>query len=386
MFAATHAALALAPDPRAHDGAIRPMLDRRLFGVRELTPRRFGWTVLFIALFTLWSTVPNMVAEDGLLPSAATLAKYLSEFSAGYTLWMVPAMIAVSIADNLPLEGVRRTLALAAALALAALISVSATRYAGLCFGACTPFSAWSNVAELARQGVDMFTYTSAIAVAFFSRRRDRTIAAALHASEIARVDSERARLNTVLQAMQARVEPAFLLGALQDVRARYATDRVAGGRMLDLLIQYLRSALPHMREVHSTLEREASLLRSYLGILAMRSDGALAVTCRFDDVLAGARIPPMILLPLMATAARHHAASGTINISAREIERRMRIALTVQGGIARGIAQSSAVSDVRERLRAIYGDRASLIVDRTDDALQLIVEIPHERTDRSHR
>ena len=126
--------------------------------------------------------------------------------------------------------------------------------------------------------------------------------------------------------------------------------------------------------------------MRSYLGILAMRSDGALSVTCRFDDVLAGARIPPMILLPLMATAARHHAASGTINISAIEIERRIRIALTVQGGIARGIAQSSAVGDVRERLRAIYGDRASLIVDRTDDALQLIVEIPHERTDRSHR
>jgi histidine kinase len=378
MSVATHAALALAPDPRADDGAIRPMLDRRLFGVRELTLRRFGWTVLFVALFTLWSTIPNVVAADGLRPTAATLAKYLSGFSAGYTLWMVPAMIAVSIADNLPLEGIRRTLALAAALALAALISVSATRYAG--------FSAGSNVAQFARQGVDMFTYTSAIAVAFFSRRRDRTIAAALHASEIARVDSERARLNTVLQAMQARVEPAFLLGALQDVRARYATDRVAGGRMLDLLIQYLRSALPHMREVHSTLEREASLLRSYLGILAMRSDGALAVTCRFDDVLAGARIPPMILLPLMATAARHHAASGTINISAREIERRMRIALTVQGGIARGIAQSSAVSDVRERLRAIYGDRASLIVDRTDDALQLIVEIPHERTDRSHR
>jgi hypothetical protein len=378
MSVATHAALALAPDPRADDGAIRPMLDRRLFGVRELTLRRFGWTVLFVASFTLWSTIPNVVAADGLRPTAATLAKYLSGFSAGYTLWMVPAMIAVSIADNLPLEGIRRTLALAAALALAALISVSATRYAG--------FSAGSNVAQFARQGVDMFTYTSAIAVAFFSRRRDRTIAAALHASEIARVDSERARLNTVLQAMQARVEPAFLLGALQDVRARYATDRVAGGRMLDLLIQYLRSALPHMREVHSTLEREASLLRSYLGILAMRSDGALAVTCRFDDVLAGARIPPMILLPLMATAARHHAASGTINISAREIERRMRIALTVQGGIARGIAQSSAVSDVRERLRAIYGVRASLIVDRTDDALQLNVAIPHERTDRSHR
>ena len=113
MSAATDAALDLARDTHTHEGAIHPMLDRRLFGVRELTPRRFGWTVLFVALFTLWSAVPNIVATDGLRPSAATLAKYLPEFSAGYTLWMVPAMIVVSIADNLPLEGVRRTLALA---------------------------------------------------------------------------------------------------------------------------------------------------------------------------------------------------------------------------------------------------------------------------------
>jgi LytS/YehU family sensor histidine kinase len=109
-----------------------------------------------------------------------------------------------------------------------------------------------------------------------------------------------------------------------------------------------------------------------------MRSGGALAVTCGFDDALAGARIPPMILLPLIATAARERAALGTININAREFERRVRIALTVQGGIARCIAQSSAV-EIRERLLAIYGDRASLVVDRTEDAVQVIVEIPHE-------
>jgi LytS/YehU family sensor histidine kinase len=129
----------------------------------------------------------------------------------------------------------------------------------------------------------------------------------------------------------------------------------------------------------HSTLEREVSLLRSYLGILAMRSDGALSVACHFDGALAGARVPPMILLPLVATAARDHAASGTATVNAREIEGRVRIALAAQGAIARCIAQSSKPAEVRERLLAIYGDRASLIVDRADDAVQLIVEIPHE-------
>ena len=379
MSVTAQASLDLPLDSRVDDGAIRSMLDHRLFGVRELTLRRFAWTLVFVALFTLWSTLANVVAGDGLHASFATWANYLSTFSARYTSWMVPAMIAVGIADNLSLTGIRRTLALTAALALAASISVPAVEYADQCLAGCAEFRSGKNVTQFLQQVIDIFAYTSAIAVAFFSLRRDRTIAAALHASEIARVDSERARLNTMLQAMQARVEPAFLMEALKDVGALYASDRDAGGRMLDLLIQYLRSALPQMREAHSTLAREASLLRSYLGILAMRSGGALAITCGFDDALAGARIPPMILLPLIATAARERAALGTINISARELEHRVRIALMVQGGIARCIAQSSTAGEIRERLLAIYGDRASLVVDRTEDAVQVIVEIPNE-------
>ncbi len=379
MSVATDAALSIAVDSRASDGSIRRVLDHRLFGVRELTLRRFGWTALFVVGFTLWSTVPNVLAADGLHPSLANIAKYLPYFIAQYTLWMVPAMIAVSIADNLPLDGVRRTLALAAALAFGALIYVPVTLYSDPCLGDCAGFSVWGGVRELALRVVGIFSYTSAIAVAFFSNRRDQAIAAALHGSELARVDAERARLKSVLQAMQARVEPTFLLEVLRDVGALYTSDRVAGGRMLDLLIQYLRSALPQMREAQSTLKHEMSLLRSYLGLLAMRSDGALSIACRFDDALGGACVPPMILLPLVATAAREHTASGTATVDAREIDGRVRIVLAAQGAIARCVARSSAPAEVRERLQAIFGDRASLIVDGSDDAVQLIVEIPHE-------
>jgi LytS/YehU family sensor histidine kinase len=155
---------------------------------------------------------------------------------------------------------------------------------------------------------------------------------------------------------------------------------------MLDLLIQYLRSALPQAREAHSTLEREVSLLRSYLGILAMQSSGALSVACRFDVALAGARVPPMILLPLVAVAAQQRDAAGTATVDAREIDGRVRIVLAAHGAIAQCIAQSPESAEVRERLLAIYGDRASLIVDRVVDDVQLIVEIPHERTDSGRR
>jgi Histidine kinase len=385
-MSATDAAIEISADWRADAGATRRRLDHHFFGVRELTLRRFGWTALFVAGFALWSTMGNLFAEDGLRPSLATFAKYLPTFIAKYALWLLPAMIAVSIADGLPLHGIRRTVTLAAALALGALISATAAPYVEPCVSDCAQLFDWRRVRGLLVRAVEVFAHTSAIAVAFFSHRRDQSIAVALHASELARVDAERARLNTVLQAMQARVEPVFLLEALQDVAARYTADRLAGGRMLDLLIQYLRSALPQMRKTYSTLEREATLLRSYLGFLAMRSDGTLVVACRFEPAVARALVPPMILLPLVASAAQHRAESGTLTVDAREIEGRVRIALAGQGAIARYIAQAPAPAEARERLLAIYGDRASLIVDRTDDAVQVIVEIPHERTDSGHR
>ena len=45
------------------------------------------------------------------------------------------------------------------------------------------------------------------------------------------------------------------------------------------------------------------------------------------------------------------------------------------------------ALDDVRGRLAGLYGPRAALAVDRTaDDRVQVILEVPHERSDRSDR
>jgi LytS/YehU family sensor histidine kinase len=186
---------------------------------------------------------------------------------------------------------------------------------------------------------------------------------------------------------MQARVEPAFLQDALRDVAALYETDRKTGGHLLDLLILYLRTALPQMRKSDSTLEREVGLLRAYLGILALRSGGELAVACNFDPALAEARFPPMVLVPLVATMTRANASAGVIKVDAHGPDHRLRIAIAASGAITRAVAESAALRDVHERLAALYGERASFVIDRpSDDALLMILEIPNERADRGDR
>lgn len=349
------------------------LLNYDLFGIRGLTLQRFGWTTVVVTIFAVVSTIGNAFAVEGPLPSLATVAGYATTFLLFYAYRFVPAMIAVTLADNLPLQGARRVIALTLALLLSASIISLSSECADRCSSLDLTILVFHN-----------FLITSAIAVACFARRLEQKVATALHASELARVDAERARLQSELQTMQARVEPTFLLNALHDVGMLYESDRKGGGRMLDLLIQYLRAALPQMRETHSTLERDIGLLRSYLGILALQSNGKLTVAFRLDETLADARIPPMLLVPLVAGATPGHSSSGTVKIDARLLDGRVRITLTAQDAIARRIRNSPALSEIRTRLKAIYGDRATFAVERNDCASRLILEIPFERASSS--
>ena len=72
--------------------------------------------------------------------------------------------------------------------------------------------------------------------------------------ARIARAESERHQLEknvleARLQLMQAQVEPHFLFNTLANVQHLVETDPQSASRMLDSLIQYLRAALPQMRE-----------------------------------------------------------------------------------------------------------------------------------------
>ena len=67
------------------------------------------------------------------------------------------------------------------------------------------------------------------------------------------------------------------------------------GQEMLASLINYLRAALPSMRQSGSTLSRELELARSFLTILKMRMRERLGFSIDHDPALENARVPPML-------------------------------------------------------------------------------------------
>jgi sensor histidine kinase YesM len=209
--------------------------------------------------------------------------------------------------------------------------------------------------------------------------------------AEMARATSRRRTLESRLQAMQARVEPQFLFNTLAQVKQHYDSDAALAGKMLDDLIAYLRAALPHLRESSSTLGKEAALARAYLDIVRVRLGERLAFDIEIPEGLADARLPPMMLLPLIDHALVYglepSQAGGTIRIETGIGDGMLRLAITDSGaGFVPG-GDGDDLRNIGERLHALYGDDASLRLERIKDrGTQAILEIPYEPADRSDR
>jgi Histidine kinase len=245
---------------------------------------------------------------------------------------------------------------------------------------------------ELMRPPQVFFHLLLVSAVACFvyvNRRTARAAALRLRAAELGRASSRRRTLESRLQAMQARVEPQFLFNTLAQVRELYEQDVVAAGRMLDDLIAYLRAALPHLRHSSSTLGQEITLVQAWLDIMRVRLGDRLRFDIDVPDAAKSARMPAMMLLPLIDHALvdglQPTGAGGAIRIVAEAAAGRLRLSIVACGFVPNG--QDNGLDGIGERLHALYGDSASFEFERLrEGGTRAILEIPYEDTDGSDR
>jgi hypothetical protein len=188
------------------------------------------------------------------------------------------------------------------------------------------------------------------------------------------------------LKMMQAQVEPHFLFNTLASVDYLIETDPPTASKMQKNLIQYLRAALPQMREGSTTLGKEVQLCRAYLEILKFRMEDRLHYTVTVPQGLMSAQFPPMMLQSLVENSIKHglepKPEGGAITISADIVDGRLRVTVADTGlGFAAAARPGSGVglSNVRERLAALYGGRARLSLDANDPSGTIVtIDVPY--------
>ena len=189
-----------------------------------------------------------------------------------------------------------------------------------------------------------------------------------LSQTEGAALDAEVKRAR--LQLLRAQIEPHFLFNTLATVRTLARVDRPAAVEMIDHLMRYLSEALPRLRQEESSLAEELQLIDAYLRIHQIRMGTRLSYELLVPDVLAGERIPTMILLTLVENAIKHGinpaVDGGRICVSASSENTALVLRVSDSGqGLAATDGHGMGLANIRRRLMMLYGDNAVLSLAR---------------------
>lgn len=175
------------------------------------------------------------------------------------------------------------------------------------------------------------------------------------------------------LQALQAQVEPHFLYNTLANVQALTEADPAAASKMVEHLIQYLRAALPKMRETTSTVGQEMELVRAYLNILKIRMGARLEFSINVPDDVAKLPFPPLMLPSLIENAIKHglepQREGGRIDITASRLAGLISIEVKDTGrGFGTGTSGGGVgLANIRERLEGLYGAAGKLTLTENE-------------------
>lgn len=213
-------------------------------------------------------------------------------------------------------------------------------------------------------------------------RKADLRAAAAAQKADVATL--ERRLLEAQMAALQAQIEPHFLFNTLALIGQLIETNPPQAATIHTALIQYLRSAMPQMREKGGgKLGQQVDLSRAYLNIMQARMGDRLSVSVDLPEELAYASFPSMMLQTLVENAIKHglepKMAGGHITIKATKIDADLIVEVSDNGvGFDLHADDGIGLSNIRERLNMLYGSTAQLIVEAPfDGGAKVSIRLP---------
>lgn len=186
------------------------------------------------------------------------------------------------------------------------------------------------------------------------------------------------------LAALQAQLNPHFLFNSLNTVAVLVREgDSSQATRVVEQLADVLRTTLGRSRDSEVSLEEELSLVRQYLAVEQARFSDRLAPVIDVDPSLLSAAVPSLALQHLVENAIRHgiarRTAAGAVVVTARRDGPALEITVRDDGaGISGEARPGHGIENTRERLRTLYGDRASLTLDPLGQGTMARLRVPY--------
>jgi two-component system sensor histidine kinase AlgZ len=192
------------------------------------------------------------------------------------------------------------------------------------------------------------------------------------------------------LKALKAQVNPHFLFNSLNSISALTSSDAPRAREMCVLLGDFLRRTLGLGEKSAIPLEEELSLVRAFLAVEKIRFGARIQMEENIEKEAMGIQIPPLLLQPLVENAVAHGIANlvegGWIKLHARCSAGNLSITIENnydpdapprrRGGVG--------LANVRQRLFARYGERASFTANSENGRFRVEMVMPTELEVRS--
>lgn len=183
------------------------------------------------------------------------------------------------------------------------------------------------------------------------------------HERTVQALELEKHLTEARLQALLRQLEPHFLFNALNGIASLMYSDVAAAERMLVRLAELLRLTMAQSDAPLTPLREELAFLEKYLDIERIRFRERLAVQIEVEPATLEARVPSLILQPIVENAIRHgiepRVQPGRITL--RSVREGDALVLTVAdngAGLPEGGSKREGIglANTRARLAELYG------------------------------
>jgi two-component system, LytTR family, sensor histidine kinase AlgZ len=183
------------------------------------------------------------------------------------------------------------------------------------------------------------------------------------------------------LTELQSRIRPHFLFNTLNSAIALVRAEPAKAEALLEDLSELFRSALIDQGDAVA-LSQEIELAKRYLAIESVRFGKRLRVVWAIDPLTLNAKLPPLLLQPLVENAVKHgvepSATGAEIKISTQRRSSMIVIKITNtapggQGSAGHGVA----LKNVQDRLRLLHDVQARFRCTWVNGIYQVRMEIP---------
>ena len=186
------------------------------------------------------------------------------------------------------------------------------------------------------------------------------------------------------LAALRSQLDPHFLFNLLTSIQVLSKFDPSKVPELVDRLAAFLRFRLSSSETPYRRLIDEVTATQAYLDIEKVRFGDQLKAQFDIQPETQDWQVPEMILQPLVENAIKHGFAVDKpvrLLIKARLLAGRLQLLVSnechntsnpeAEGGFGIGL------SNTRDRLACLYGDRASLLVTESQNIFTANLQIP---------